>query len=122
MNCFLFTTIIFAPRLNREQLNTLSHGCNSYGRSIVGWFDQTFEAAFSSFTLKQQVEHLGENLQKLEERVARLEGKFEVLAERMARIDNFREADRAQLRAEIAGFKLEVERAALRLNQLPPAN
>lgn len=88
----------------------------------MGWLDQTLEAAFSNFTIKQQVEHLRENLHKLEERVTRLEGKSDILTERIAKVENFREADKAQLKAEIAQFKFEVERVVQRQNQLPPTN
>ena len=88
----------------------------------MGWFDQSFEAAFSSFTLKQQVEHLRENLQKLEERLLRLEGRFDTLVERVGKVETFRDADRAQIKAEIAEFKFEVDRAVQRLNQFPPSH
>jgi len=85
----------------------------------VGWFDQTLDAAFSSFTLKPQIEHLRENVQKLEQRVSQLEVKIESLTDRTGTIENFRDADKAQLKAEIAEFKFEVERIMQRL--LPPA-
>ncbi|MDQ3814486.1 MAG: hypothetical protein M3347_11105 [Armatimonadota bacterium] len=40
--------------------------------------------------------------------------------ERLARLEAAREADRAQMQAELARFKAEVERAELRLSRMLP--
>lgn len=59
-------------------------------------------------TINQQVQSLSDSLHDLDKRVTRLEAQ--------------RDADRAQMATEIERFKIEVERAELRLQrQLPPA-
>ena len=43
------------------------------------------------------------------------------MRERLARLEASRDADRAQMQAELARFKIEVERAELRLTRILPA-
>ncbi len=55
-------------------------------------------------------------------RLERLEAQLADIRERLARLGTSRNADRAELQAEIARFKAEVERAELQLTRLlsPP--
>ncbi len=53
-------------------------------------------------------------------RLDRLEGQMADVRERLARLEAAREADRAQMQAELARFKAEVERAELRLSRMLP--
>ena len=48
-------------------------------------------------------------------RLDRLESQLTDIRERLARLENSRNADRAELQADIARFKAEVERAELKL-------
>jgi uncharacterized protein involved in exopolysaccharide biosynthesis len=54
-------------------------------------------------------------------RLERLEEQLADMRERLARLEASRDADRAQMQAELARFKIEVERAELRLTRLLPA-
>jgi uncharacterized protein involved in exopolysaccharide biosynthesis len=55
-------------------------------------------------------------------RLERLEEQLADMRERLARLEASRDADRAQMQAELARFKIEVERAELRLTRLLPAH
>lgn len=61
-------------------------------------------------------------LDRLEQQVAdmgqRLEGQTADMRERLARLEASREADRAQMQADLARFMAEVERAETRLSRL----
>ncbi len=55
-------------------------------------------------------------------RLDRVEGQLADIRERLARLETSRNADRAEIQAEIARFKVEVERAELQLTRvLPPS-
>jgi hypothetical protein len=54
-------------------------------------------------------------------RLERLEEQLADMRERLARLEASRDADRAQMQAERARFKIEVERAELRLTRVLPA-
>jgi uncharacterized protein involved in exopolysaccharide biosynthesis len=54
-------------------------------------------------------------------RLERLEEQLADMRERLARLEASRDADRAQMQAERARFKIEVERAGLRLTRILPA-
>src|SRR5215475_14250936 len=51
-------------------------------------------------------------------RLDRLGGQFADIRERLARLEASRDADRAQMQADLARFKTEVERAELQLTRL----
>ena len=51
-------------------------------------------------------------------RLERLEGQLADVRERLARLEASRDADRAQMQADLARFKAEMERAELRLTRL----
>jgi len=51
-------------------------------------------------------------------RLDRLEGQLADVRERLARLEASRDADRAQMQADLARFKAEMERAELRLTRL----
>ena len=53
-------------------------------------------------------------------RLERLEEQLADMRERLARLEASRDADRAQMQAELARFKIEIERAELRLTRLLP--
>jgi predicted nucleic acid-binding Zn-ribbon protein len=54
-------------------------------------------------------------------RIERLEDQMAGVRERLARLETAREADRAQMQADLARFKAEVERAEFRIARLLPA-
>jgi len=76
-------------------------------------------------TAGHRLDALAEDVRELRTAVcARLEKLEEQLAdmrERLARLEASRDADRAQMQAERARFKIEVERAELRLTRILPA-
>ena len=47
-------------------------------------------------------------------RLDRLEGQMTEVRERLARLETARDADRAQMRADLAQFMIEMERAEIR--------
>jgi predicted nuclease with TOPRIM domain len=73
-------------------------------------------AAFS------RIERLEGQMAEVRERLARLEASHEAdLPKRVARLEASRAADRAQMQADLARFKAEVERAEFRIARLLPA-
>ena len=86
------------------------------------------EGVFQTFqkiaTIVHRVDSVTEDLKdfraSITVRVEKLESQTGDLRERVARLEASREADQAQMRAELARFKTEVERAELRwAMQLP---
>ena len=75
-------------------------------------------------TVVHRLDALAEDLRELRTavsaRIERLEGQVADLRERLARLEASREADRAQMQADLARFSAEVERAELRLTRLLP--
>ena len=75
-------------------------------------------------TVVHRLDSLAEDLRELRTavstRIERLEGQVADLCERLARLEASREADRAQMQADLARFSAEVERAELRLTRLLP--
>ena len=73
-------------------------------------------------TVVHRLDSLAEDLRELRTavstRIERLEGQVADLRERLARLEASREADRAQMQADLARFSAEVERAELRLTRL----
>ena len=76
-------------------------------------------------TLVHRVDDVTSELKDLRssstEQLARLEATTADIRERLARLEASRDADRSHMQADLARFKLEVERAELRLSQ-PPRN
>jgi predicted nucleic acid-binding Zn-ribbon protein len=76
-------------------------------------------------TIVHRLEALTEDVRELRiaatSRLEKLESQIADMRERLARIEASREADRAQMQAELARFKVEVERAELRLARPLPA-
>lgn len=81
-------------------------------------FDKAFDVAKTNFTIDVQLEHIRSNIGKLETRAEKIESKLDDIVARLIRLEALREADIAQLRAEVSAFKSDVDRAAQRL--LPP--
>ncbi len=75
-------------------------------------------------TVSYRLDELNAEFEKLSAttsvRLDRLEDQMANVRERLARLETARDADRAQLQAEVARFKAEVERTELRWRQLPP--
>jgi hypothetical protein len=75
-------------------------------------------------TMAYRLDALGEDVRELRAtvfpRMEKLEGQVAELRERFARLETSREADRAQMQADLARFMAEVERAELRLSRLQP--
>lgn len=75
-------------------------------------------------TLVRRVEEIAEDQRELKAtvtlRLERMDSQIGDLRDRLTRIEATRDADKAELRAEVARFKAEVERAEARLSRLPP--
>ncbi len=73
-------------------------------------------------TAVHRLDALAEDLRELRStvraRLDRLEEQLADVRERLARLEASRDADRAQMQADLARFKTEVERAELRLTRL----
>ncbi len=73
-------------------------------------------------TAVHRLDALAEDLRELRTtvraRLDRLEEQLADVRERLARLEASRDADRAQMQADLARFKTEVERAELRLTRL----
>jgi predicted nucleic acid-binding Zn-ribbon protein len=92
--------------------------------------DRIGEIARSAVTTDLELKHMREQMVAVrqefgdvEDTVEQMSRDIQSLRERVARLEAMRDADRAQLMAEIAQFKTEVERAQMRFaRQLPPAD
>jgi predicted nucleic acid-binding Zn-ribbon protein len=74
-------------------------------------------------TTDTELRHLRETMGEIRQEVRGLRDDVQDLRERIIRLETARGADRSQLEAELARFKVEVERAELRLaRQTPPHN
>jgi uncharacterized protein involved in exopolysaccharide biosynthesis len=77
-------------------------------------------------TAVHRLDALAEDLRELRTtvtaRLERLEGQLADMRERLARLEASRDADRAQMQADLARFKAEMERAELRLTRLLQAH
>lgn len=75
-------------------------------------------------TAVHRLDVLAEDLRELRTtvraRLDRVEEQLGDVRERLARLEASRDADRAQMQADLARFKTEVERAELRLTRLLP--
>jgi uncharacterized protein involved in exopolysaccharide biosynthesis len=73
-------------------------------------------------TAVHRLDVLSEDLRELRAavgtRLDRLEGQLADVRERLARLEASRDADRAQMQADLARFRAEMERAELRLTRL----
>jgi uncharacterized protein involved in exopolysaccharide biosynthesis len=73
-------------------------------------------------TAVHRLDRLTEDLRELRTtvttRLEKLEGQLADVRERLARLEASRDADRAQMQADLARFGAEVERAELRLARL----
>jgi uncharacterized protein involved in exopolysaccharide biosynthesis len=73
-------------------------------------------------TAIHRLDALAEDLRELRTavgiRLDRLEGQLADVRERLARLEASRDADRAEMQADLSRFKAEMERAELRLTRL----
>jgi uncharacterized protein involved in exopolysaccharide biosynthesis len=84
----------------------------------VGLLERLAEIGKLLLTTETQISHLSETLGDLRQEVRQLAADVKDVRERLVKLETAREADRAQLRAEVSRFKAEVERAELRLTSL----
>jgi len=70
-------------------------------------------------TTDAELRHLRETLTEIRQEVRKLADGMQEIRERLRRLEVSREADRSQMAAEIARFKVEVERAELQLTRRP---
>ena len=84
-----------------------------------------FQALQRLATMFHRLDELTEDLDDIRistrARLEKLEGQSADLRERVARLEASRDADRAQLQAELARFRTEVERAELLLTKRSPS-
>lgn len=71
-------------------------------------------------TTDAELRHQREMLSEIRQEIGKLTGGLQDLRERVTRLEASREADRAQIAAEVARFRTEVERAELRFSRLLP--
>jgi predicted nucleic acid-binding Zn-ribbon protein len=83
--------------------------------------DRLGELAKAVFTTEAELRHLRDGLSDIRQAVHGFRMDVQDVRERLVRLETSRQADRSQVEAEIARFKVEVERAELRLSRLPPA-
>jgi predicted nucleic acid-binding Zn-ribbon protein len=85
----------------------------------VGLLERLAEIGKALFTTESELRHLRDTLADIRQEVRGLADDVQDLRERMVRLETARIADRAQLEAEVARFKAEIERIVLRVS--PPA-
>jgi uncharacterized protein involved in exopolysaccharide biosynthesis len=78
------------------------------------------ELVTSALTISADIKHLRDLLGETRQEVSALTRDVHDIRERVVRLETQREADRAQMAAELARFKAEVERAALRSGESGP--
>ncbi|MFN7946690.1 MAG: hypothetical protein U0Z53_15165 [Blastocatellia bacterium] len=72
-------------------------------------------------TIDAEMRRQGEIVNEMKQKTDRLIDLMQDTRERLARLEATRDADRAQLAAEVARFRAEYERAQLKLSALLPA-
>ena len=83
-------------------------------------WERLAELGKSMLTTDAQLNQLQSEMDSMQQQVHTLSDSVQDVRERVTRLEAAREADRAQMATEIERFKLEVERAELRLSrQLP---
>lgn len=89
----------------------------------MGFLERLTDLARAVFTIESEFRHLSQSQDDLEEQVRDLSRELGDLRERLVRLETARDADRAQMAAEVARFRAEVERAEIRLARAaPPAS
>jgi SMC interacting uncharacterized protein involved in chromosome segregation len=83
--------------------------------------DRIAELSKTLLTTDVAMRHLQESVNEVKKEVSELARAMQDIRDRLTRLETAREADRAQIAAELARFKTEVERAELRLTRLLPA-
>jgi hypothetical protein len=86
----------------------------------VNLLERLGELAKALFTTETQLRHLQDEQTKLREEVKQLAADHKDLWQRVIRLETLRDADRAQMAAELSRFKIELERAELRLTRMLP--
>jgi hypothetical protein len=86
----------------------------------VSIFERLGELAKAALTVDTQLHQQQELLAGIRQEVLRIDRDVQDLRNRVIRLEAYRDADRAQMDAEMARFKLEVERAYTRLSRLLP--
>lgn len=84
----------------------------------MSFLERLAELSKTVLTADVGIKHLSELLNETRLSVSRLELSLQDIRERLTRLETLREADRAQLAAEMAKFQTEVTRAELRLTHL----
>jgi hypothetical protein len=86
--------------------------------------DNLFQSLQKLATIVYRLDALAEDVHELRAtvfpRLEKLEGQWADVRERLARLEASRDADRAQMQADLARFKAEVERAEFRLARRLP--
>jgi regulator of replication initiation timing len=87
----------------------------------VGLLERLGEFGASLITINQQVGDLRETLRDLRGDVKGLQAEMQGVRERLAKVETFQQAARAELAADLSRFKAEVERAEIQLSRSLPA-
>ncbi|MBV9864663.1 MAG: hypothetical protein JO316_04890 [Abitibacteriaceae bacterium] len=88
----------------------------------MGLLDHLSELGQSILTSDAQLKHQKEEIDRIIQQLRIMGEGLQDLRDRVVRLEAQREADRAQIMAEVAQFKTEVERAELRLSRQLPAS
>jgi len=83
--------------------------------------DRITEIARGVVTTDLELKQMREQIAEVKQEMRSLQTTVNQLSERLTRMETLREADHAQLRAEVAEFKLEWERARLRQQHQAPS-
>ncbi len=85
----------------------------------MGFLEQIGQLTVRLLTLDQEQTHLKQEQVRQDQQVQNLEARIRSLEERVLRLEDAREFDRGTIENVVTRFQLEVERAELRLKQLP---
>ena len=77
-------------------------------------------AISKTLTINTELGRINSQLTRLESATDRVEQRLNAHESRLVRLETLRDADKAEMRAEVAQFKADVDRAAQRL--LPPSS
>jgi len=86
----------------------------------MAWIERLAEFGKVLVTINRDVTDFRETLREMRDDVKSLQLEMSSLRERLARVEAFQSATRAEIEADLSRFKSEVERAETRISRLLP--
>ena len=86
----------------------------------MAWIERLAEFGKVLVTINRDVTDFRETLREMRDDVKSLQLEMSFLRERLARVEAFQSATRAEIEADLSRFKSEVERAKTRISRLLP--